>query len=468
MDNEYIDINFDNLDISFDENDNYDITTFDEINMGNMMGYGLDDLDKYSDNYVDIDVNNLMGGGIIDTFKNLFKKCKKEYPLIEELPENANILDNLFPSSVVGSGAYTSIVWIANALSRITPDSTGGKTIEMMIQSIVATLATIASLGAGGDMIVNLLFTIKKGIFFVATIIRTIDNIVGTMTIPEEQLQETLNLGRDIDGNSDQEIVDVPAQIDPNSKLFIANLLSVDFRDGPKGVECWVKQIFKKYNNIDTSLFVCEALRPIYPALASFIANIIGGMIPDVGVVVINSIQLAMSTKKGQNMGIKIILKLIRKFYKQIPKGVRKMLQDPILMDETITNLFTSLQDGLHDIFGHYEQERAKGEAIVDAVEDAVAGQMESEIEQDGSGLFRVLSAPARKVISTTGTVGKYAVKYGSKMVGLDKVIAKQLVKFDAIVEIVIKYSKLLSYMISKLLAFSFTMLYVFQRCNKK
>ena len=36
-------------------------------------------------------------------------------------------------------------------------------------------------------------------------------------------------------------------KIDPDAVRFLSDVLNIDFRDGPSGVECWVKQIFEVY-----------------------------------------------------------------------------------------------------------------------------------------------------------------------------------------------------------------------------
>jgi len=298
-------------------------------------------------------------------------------------------------------------------ISSISPQSISGQAIELILQAILATTAAVGSLGYGGDIIVNMLFTIKKGLFFVASIILFFDNFFGTLSVEKEDLTETMQIGTEKELRQTKEKIDeskliqettlnafdqivileekddlvvaneinqaenineeiesedtgeseilteellqeggAEREIDPDLKRFIADIFQIDFKCGPNGVDKWVKKIFKTYKIEGRNLPICDVLAPIYPAFAGFISNAIGGLVPDVGIVAITTLDLLMTSKKGLKIIFKGLIFIVNSFYKQVPKKIRKLIQSPELLDKKMKKTFDRLRMQLRYIVG--------------------------------------------------------------------------------------------------------------------
>jgi hypothetical protein len=447
---------------------------------------------KDDDEYIDIDLGDLfikasvmqesidyLNGGF-----SLFSSCKK-YQLVENLDDNDELMNSLFPSNIVGSGAYKRVIQLSSSIQNLPSDSEIGYYIEKAIQVAAASGAAVATLGAGGDMLVNLLFTIKHALVMAARIITTINEIVEMITVQHNEPAQEQS-----DGTAEKS--EAVTKVDPDAVRFLSDLLNIDFRDGPNGVECWIKQIFKLYKTDQTNIFVCNILQKIYPSLVEFISNMIGTMVPNAGVVVSSAIVMVMNTNIGKKMAMGRVISMLKKQYKKIPKNLKKMIQDPDLLEKTMTDGFEGLQSVLRDIF-KYDEDMPVGEVPVEGepvedvpvedvpvedvpvedvpVEDVPVEDVQVEGEQvEGKpiegGLFIPGYGIMKRVASKTANLTVLpALKGISTLTGLNKLIGPKLRVMDQGISMITKNSRLIAYILHKMLAFTFALLYTLQQC---
>jgi hypothetical protein len=375
--------------------------------------------------YIEIDIPKLIGGG-------LFSSCKKSYPLVEDITEASDVLNALFPARILGSDGYYTFLRALEIVKMFSPSTDMGKLLETGIQAVVATGAAVLSLGLGGDMIVNAVFTVKKGIFFAIDIIQFIDYVLGTITIPVEQIGDQPEFEQNM-----QKIQNI--QLDPDAIRFIADLFNINFNDGPNGVKCWVDAIFKKYNMEGTNIFLCQALMPLYFPLVEFIANFIGTSIPDVGIVVIETLKKLMKTNFGKSMGMNIVIKQLKRSYRRIPKKFRKMIENPAKFKEFIDSELNYQRESLRKAFGIRQEDLME--------------------EQQEGGIFMPPGAKfARKMIEKrSGQI--------MRLTSVNRLLIPQLKQIDKLLSFIIEHSEFFPYVLNKLLAIAFAIIYVFKKC---
>ena len=357
--------------------------------------------------------------------------CKNP-KLVKEVSEKFNFLDKLIPSRLLESKGYAIIKETARIISAISPESMSGRAIELILRAIVATAAAVASLGAGGDIIVNTLFTIKKGLFFIASVILFFDDFFQTISVAKEDIADTVQIGTEdeltkmkeaaeskgmtentqelIESVKIEEIkddveianelnqkenidekIDLPPEkeeeievkeggelmlsnfsggervMDPDLKRFVADIFQIDFKCGPNGVGIWVKKIFKTYKFEGRNLPICDVLAPIYPAFSGFISNAIGGLVPDIGVVAVTTIEMLLSSRRGRKLILKGLIFIVNTFYKQIPAKYRKMIQNPDLFAKKIIKTFTKLKFQIRYLIGLKVSKYAKKKCFLAA-----------------------------------------------------------------------------------------------------
>lgn len=377
--------------------------------------------------YIDINISKLLGGG-------LFNKCKREYPLVTDVTEATDVLNALFPVRILGSDGYHTFIQALDIVKIFSPSTDLGRMLETAIQALVATGAAVLSLGMGGDMIVNAIFTVKKGVFFAIDIIQFIDYILGTMTIQVEEIRDQTEFQQEM-----QKIQNI--QLDPDAIRFIADLFNINFNDGPDGVKCWVDAIYKKYEMEGTNIFLCQALMPLYFPLVDFITNFIGTSVPDVGIVVIETLKKTMRTNYGKKMGMNIIIKQLKRSYKKIPKRFRKMIENPEKFRDYIDSDLNYHRETLRKVFGISE-------------EDLVEGEMAGGI---GIPLPPGTRLAKRMIEKSSGQI--------MRLTGINKLLIPQLRQIDQIFKFIIEHSEFFPYVLNKLLAIAFAIIYVFKRC---
>lgn len=385
--------------------------------------------------------------------------CWKKYKIITDTQDMEDVLSKLIPVSIINGDVYTTIIELTEKISQLTPSTTTGYYSEKILQILTASGAAIVTLGAGGDMIVNLIFTIKNGLVFISKIIQLIDEVIGTVT--------TQNNGEKV--------------IDPDAIKLISNLFAINFEDGVTGVECWVRAIMKNAKTEGNYLFICDLLQRVYPSMVDFIANMIGTMIPDAGVFVKEAIVYMMKKETGKRIIIGQIIRLLIKNYNKIPRKYRKMIERPDDFEKMMTTEYKTLQKILYDTFGdinntqYTERENKRGENIeheneqvenID-VEHENEQEVNSDIEQNTiqeGGLFPI--SIAQRVGKHIGSrIGKEAARIVGRTTGLDNVIIEQMTNLNNAAEYIMSNAKLIAYILHKMTALSFAILYILKEC---
>lgn len=336
------------------------------------------------------------------------RKCK-QYKLIDANDINISTIKNgvsPITNILLGENRET-IIQIMDVIQQIDfTNSNIANLLQKAIQTIGGTIATVLSMGGGGDMIVNSAFTIKHAITLLAKVITTIDEISKTMMTDNE--------------------------IDDDAIRLVMDLLNMDFKDGPNGIKCWVEQIIRKYNTENSRLFVCELVRKVYPNMVAFISNLIGSSVPDIGIVVIHAVEKAMMTNFGKGMVMKGVIRNVRRQYNKIPQKFRKIIANPPLMSELIRKRLEPLLNYLNG---------------------------EKSNKKTSKSFFRlphnVLADYAKSAVSTiTSTVAETFIS------------PDQFNKFIELVNVSVENSEYIAYIINKLMAFTFASLYFIELCS--
>lgn len=329
--------------------------------------------------------------------------CKK-YKLVGDVTNVEDIMRILIPIDILNGNSYKMITSIANSINSTIPEEEQKYYIEKITQIIVASSAAVVSGGLGGDMVVNFLFTIKKAIDMAAKTILIINEFVDMVTT------KSLN----------------GIEVDKDAITYVSDIFNINLEDGIEGVECWTRQLRKKYDKENTRVFVCDILRKIYPHAVEFIGNLIGTMIPDVGVVAGTTIIYMMKTNMGKNKMIGDIIRQLKKQYKKISKKMRRMIEDPDNMEKFIKENIEYLEK-IMNIF----------------------------VNKQGGGLIKILSKTVGKIARPiTGTI--------AHMTGLDEYINR----LSDMTKIISDNAKLIAYIMNKMIALTFAMLYTMKECT--
>lgn len=235
-------------------------------------------------------------------------KCKPEYQILEEgrYPTTIEFLEKIVPRTWLGNTENSEeaiynlthkLDGLSSALSIIDTDSSLIKSIGVNLLRITSSIALdVATLGAGGDIIISLLFTFKSVIDLIGTIVTHLNDIMH----------------------------------DTEAMRLLYDILNINFLGGPFHVKCWIKYILREYGS-DTPVYqtVCDFFHKIFNKLANFMGNAFGAMIPDsIG---IPGILVPMLIKNFKAGAINIIEVQINKYYKKIPRDLKIMLNKPHL-----------------------------------------------------------------------------------------------------------------------------------------
>lgn len=260
-------------------------------------------------------------------------KCKSEYQILQEgqYPSTIEFLEKIVPRSWLGDTENSEeaiynlthkLDGLSGALSVIDTDSSLIKSVGVNLLRITSSIALdVATLGAGGDIIISLLFTFKSVVDLVGTIITHLNDIIH----------------------------------DTEATRLLYDILNVNFLGGPFHVKCWIRYLLREYGS-DTPAFqtVCAFFHKIFDKLANFMGNAMGAMIPDsIG---IPGILIPMLIKNFKAGAINTIEAKINKYYKKIPRDIKIMLSKPRLfkkfLDKKIkrgSKYLMGLGDGMAD-----------------------------------------------------------------------------------------------------------------------
>jgi hypothetical protein len=237
------------------------------------------------------------------------KKCKPEYQILQEhqYPTTIQFLQKIVPSSWLGNTDNTDLAIsnlmkkinsLSTSLSFLDTDSSTLKSIGVNLLRITSSVALdVATLGAGGDIIISLLFTFKSVLDLIAAIVTHLNDVIQ----------------------------------DKEAMRLLYDILNVNFLDGPHGVECWIKYIINEYGS-DTNAYsvVCDFFHKIFDKLANFMGNAMGAMIPDsVG---IPGMLIPLLIKKFESGAISVLESQIKKYYRKIPHDIQFMLRKPKIL----------------------------------------------------------------------------------------------------------------------------------------
>jgi hypothetical protein len=236
-------------------------------------------------------------------------RCKPEYPILEEnqYPTTIQFLQKIVPSSWLGKTdnsevAITNLMSKVNSmsasLSMLDTDSSMLKSIGVNLLRVTSSVALdVATLGAGGDIIISLLFTFKSVLDLIASIITHLNDVIQ----------------------------------DPDSMRLLYDILNVNFLEGPRGVECWIRYIINEYGD-DTSAYdtVCDFFHKIFDKLANFIGNAMGAMIPDSAGM--PGLLIPMLIKQFKSGAVSLLESQVKKYYKKIPHDIQVMITKPKLL----------------------------------------------------------------------------------------------------------------------------------------
>ena len=372
-----------------------------------------------------------------DSYNLIGGRCKKKYPLVENIKDIEGIINKIFPIEIVGGQAYENIMQINDILISLSSDSTIQYYSEEIVQLVASVVAAAVSAGAGGDMIVSAFFTLRHGLAMATKIIGMVDNIkkrIVSETINEEGIKEI--------------------SYSPETLQFIGDFFNISFEDGPEGVECWVDAIFKKYKKQQISVIMCDIIADaqLFETLGQFVANFIASSIPDAGYLVKKSIEKLMQSKMVRKVVMMNVMSRFKKNYRKIPKNIRKMIQKPEIFEKLfmekyflVRNEFTSKKYPIKEI-------------NVQKIGTIKKNDDKKNNEQQGGFLFKYGQKQLLNVKSTLGSLATSGVGFVAKKSGAgDKIFEK--------VDPIASQSKLISYTIHKMLALSYAILCILRRC---
>jgi len=252
----------------------------------------------------------------------VYPRCKPSYPLTptDEIRSPADIILNMMPSNWKKAAEgrdpigvlHTIQDYIHTMMVPLEILNTDGAGISKKIavnttRFITGAAAAVATLGAGGDILINFLFTVQSTM---DTVISFIDNIIEIAT-------------------------------DTDSIRLLYDIFLIDFTDGPFGVECWIEYIIKTYGDTNNAyLKVCTFFNNMIQKLANFLGNLLSTMIPDnAGLVAMIVPPLIVNFRDGFFSAIEDKL---NEYYDKIPEDYQQMLQHPELFKQFIQETLSS------------------------------------------------------------------------------------------------------------------------------
>jgi hypothetical protein len=268
-------------------------------------------------------------------------KCKLSYPILQpdDVPSKLELFSKIVPNSwiedddivIAKKGIISKIQSILDHFEFINTDGKSmAKTALKSVARVTASVALdVATFGAGGDVIISLLYTIKSMLDLMMSLINSV----------------------------------VQSFEDENTTRFIYDVLNVDFTEGPFGVKCWIEYILSKYGE-NTKVFsiMCGFFDKILNKVASFIGNALGTMIPNSAGLpaLLIPILIKLFKKKTLNK----LESQMNKYFEKIPHDIKIIIKNPQLLSEYLQPKISSAKLFL---FG-------KGEGLFEALNDNIEG----------------------------------------------------------------------------------------------
>lgn len=447
----------------------------------------------------------IVGVGLYMVFSR--KTCSPEYPLVSHdepitfqkllyifLPPDFIPKDELEkpPSKIMNKdlgkalenlmsttdGANDQVVRVISILDKldavisvIDPESTFGQVGLRTLQTALGAIATIAGVGIPLDIIVNLIFTIKDAIAFVIKILNLISYIFKVLNQICPAEREVL-------------------------MYYIYDILNINFETGPIGVKCQYDYIKQKYPTHEKlNLILCKLFAVVYMKFTSFLSNAISTSIPYNFGLVSHAIYLILKSGAAKNAAFSIITKKTMKFYNKVPPFMKKTIQSPTGLGNLIRcifdpyifkiiheNLEGAIRKGIRKA-GKMGLDPTRGIASV-AIFNVALGvtNLASKIVTGKTpkdmimmGLLSMFGLSLDDVLaSPIPTYCKGLIKQKKKIKELllrtipedfDETTGTLDMDRPQLFRVLIKYGGLFGFLIHKLLAFSFLLLFIFKGC---
>lgn len=373
-------------------------------------------------------------------------------------------------SGSVDAGVINIIYWLDNLdmiISKIDPESTVGQVSMRTLQTILGSLATVAGVGIPLDTVVNLIFTIKDAIAFAIKLLNLLSYILKLLNkmCPSERNELT---------------------------YYIYDILNINFKTGPIGVKCQYDYIKKQYVSHEKFNFMlCKMLSVIYSKFASFMSNAIASSIPYNFGVLSHTLYATLQSGTAKGAVLNMIINKTVKTYNKIPSNMKLILQlpngigdfikcsfDPYMFKLIYDNLDDAIKKSVKSVssfvpFGFNPVGFAINatfgmtQKMTNIASKAIIGSTPKDIIMSGIlslfglSLAEVLSSPIPPYCSHLTTQKKKR----TKQVIQSDTSETQPTERNKLSKTIIKYGSLLGFLIHKLLALSFLLLYVFKSC---
>ncbi len=341
------------------------------------------------------------------------RKCHPDYPLIskDEIIETSNIMSKLSPM-LSKPETLDEIKKLSSELDGYMQYLLNATELGLSAGAIVATE------GMGGDIVVKLLFSVFDVIGFLNFLIETTEKME-----------------------------------DPDLMRIFADILNIDFRDGPFGVKCWVNYIIEDYGRDNPIIQkICNFYDNIEEKFTEYVGKIVGGLIPDVPRLV--TAEISKEIVKYEKH--KIFHFLDQKYHK-IDKKVRKLVQDPSKLDKVLDKILETMKDYIVNL-------PEKLPIIVKEVikKNAEVGALATPIPFAGIG--------SRIIGEIAGETAAESLALVSKITGLKNLeqLGVPVEGIDKFFETLIQHSALISDGIHKSLAIMFSLVYILKYCSSQ
>lgn len=295
-------------------------------------------------------------------------ECKKKYPMYDQdkLPNIGEILEKIVPSNWINNRIKEGksiekvineiIIYLEkmNSIFVFLDESEGSnltKGIKTTIKISLSIGSAIASLGQGGDNVISIPILITKSIKILSKIFSKIQKIIMKIYNILKKLIDKLNKINNTIKNIINVVDVIHSEKDSlikniknksNHMRFIFDLLNINFKGGPFHCRCWMEYLMNIYINDNSDLeemmeLIC-IINDIYKELNKDIIHFIGVTID---VIVPDTLGLAGSLAPLLENYSYIIYKNVRdqityNYYKNIPKNIQIILQEPEKLKEYI------------------------------------------------------------------------------------------------------------------------------------
>lgn len=356
--------------------------------------------------YINLIFNNQNGGYYQSQHYLGYPYVNNNYSsyITQQQIEYENHLKNLSMQTQSNGEIEHARTELNKGLGKVSKTSVFLRHVIQTLKIATALGADIATLGMGGDEIVELIFSSIDILDLASSIGQTVEEIT-----------------------------------DPDIK----KLFEINFLYGPIGVKQQLDIILNQIDGETLSNKFCSVFDNLLQPIAVVVGDIVSLMIPDdadvAGTVITETIMNAVTTKS--NNAIKNLLDKLISIWNYIPYDKKTFIQEPEYASKVLWYIFASANNIILNFYNH-----SLSSNTVDA----------SKIGATGIALG-VLFPPAGVAFEALQAVN--AVKYGIEASGMGKNIINNL--FQKL----IKNRMIISHVISACFSHIFTMLYLIEYC---